>query len=212
MLDNWSLNITPVITVTPVNLWQRSRDQRSQIGFPLQQLSGTYTIQFGTHRIRGHQFGDAIDTNQNAGLAALQDVDQNDPTTTVHYTATDLPKPISAPVSGTPSTVSSSITVPDSFVIQGDKTAAGASVMQLQLSLTYPNDPDLTATLYHYDPTGQVLLGEVTLFSGVGQGTNNANFDNTVFDDNSATPIQNGSAPFFATFDPQQSFATPSAA
>ena len=211
MLDNWSLNITPVITVTPMNLVGGAATT-FQIGFPIQQLSGTYTVQLGTG-IEGaagitDNFADYIDTNQNAGLAALQDVDQNDPTTTVRYTATSLPKTIPAPVSGNSSTVSSSITVPDSFVIQGDKTAAGASVMQVQLSLLYPNDPDLTATLYHYDPTGQVLMGQVTLFSGVGQGTNNANFTNTVFDDNSATPIQNGSAPFFATFDPQQSLAT----
>ena len=48
----------------------------------------------------------------------------------------------------------------------------------------------------------------MTLFSGVGTGANTANFTNTVFDDNAATPIQNGSAPFFATFNPQQSLAT----
>ena len=42
----------------------------------------------------------------------------------------------------------------------------------------------------------------------MGAGTSTANFTNTVFDDNAATPIQNGSAPFFATFNPQQSLAT----
>ena len=94
----------------------------------------------------------------------------------------------------TPSSVSSTIDVPDSFIIEGDKTAAGASVMQVQLSLTYPNDPDLTATLTHYGPGG-TNLGTVTLFSGVGAGTSTANFDNTVFDDNAATPIQSASAP-----------------
>src|SRR5262249_22505527 len=41
-------------------------------------------------------------------------------------------------------------------------------------------------------------------FTNVGQGINPANFTNTVFDDNAGTPIQNGSAPFFATFNPQQ--------
>ena len=97
--------------------------------------------------------------------------------------------------------------MPDSFVISGDKTAAGASVMQVQLNLTFANDPSLTATLYHYDPQGD-LLGQVILFSGVGQGTNTANFTNTVFDDNAGTPIQEGGAPFFASYDPQQSLAT----
>ena len=205
MLDNWSLNITPVITVTPST--QTGTATTFTIGFPLQQLSGTYTVQFGPNIL--DTAGEALDINQNAGLAVLRNQDQNGPTTTSPYTAADLPMTIPRPVSSTtPGTVSSSITVPDSFVIQGDTTQAGASVMQVQLSLTYPNDPDLTATLYHYDLTGQNLLGQVILFSGVGTGTNTANFNNTVFDDNAGTPIQNGSAPFFATFNPQQSLAT----
>ena len=203
MLDNWSLNITPQITVTPVNPVSGTATT-FQIGFPLQRLSGTYTIQIGPDVV--DTFGDAMDSQQNAGLAVLQDQDQNGPTTALHYAATDLPKAIPVPTTNS-GTVSSSITVPDSYVIQGDKTADGASVMQVQLSLTYPNDPDLTATLYHYDSSGD-LLGQVILFSGVGQGTNTANFNNTVFDDNSSAPIQNGGAPFFATFDPQQSLAT----
>src|SRR5208283_2294602 len=42
MLDNWSLNITPAITVTPVSPVNGTATQFT-IGFPLQQLSGTYT-------------------------------------------------------------------------------------------------------------------------------------------------------------------------
>src|SRR5262249_15595003 len=138
--------------------------------------------------------------------------DQNGPTTTVRYTAADLPKTVlsstqtdttGAPI---PGTVSSSIVVPDSFIIKGDKTADGKSVMQVQLNIAYPNDPDLTATLIHYSPTGTVL-GQVVLFSNVGKGTKTANFTNTVFDDNAATPIQEGNAPFFAVYDPEQSLA-----
>ena len=91
MLDNWSLNITPVITVTPVNPVNGAATTFT-IGFPLQQLSGTYTIQLGPDIL--DTFGDAVDTNQNAGLAVLRDQDQNSPTTTVQYTATDLPKTI----------------------------------------------------------------------------------------------------------------------
>ena len=45
------------------------------------------------------------------------------------------------------------------------------------------------------------------LFSGVGSGPSTANFTNTIFDDNAATPIQNGAAPFFATFNPQMPLA-----
>ena len=198
MLGNWSLNITPAITVTPVSPVGGAATSFT-IGFPQQALSGTYTVQLSPNIL--DTSGEALDTNQNAGLAVLRGQDQNGPTTTVHYTATDLPKTIPAPTTNS-GTVSSSITVPDSFVIQGDQTAAGASVMQVQLSLTYPNDPDLTATLFHYDPTGQVLLGQVILFSGVGSGINPQNFNNTVFDDNAGTPIQNGQAPFLCNVQP----------
>ena len=128
------------------------------IGFPQQQLSGTYTIQLGPNI--QDEFGDAMDVSQTAGVNVLRGVDQNGPTTTVHYIAGDLPKPI-PPSTQTdttgqpiPGSVSSSIVVPDSFIIEGDKTAAGQSVMQVQLNLTYANDPDLTATLYHYSPSG----------------------------------------------------------
>ena len=154
-----------------------------------------------------------MDVGQNAGVNVLRGVDQNAPTVTVRYAATDLPVPI-PPSTATdttgqpiPGTVSSSIVVPDSFIIAGDTTAAGQSVMQVQLNLTDANDPDLTATLYHYGPSG-TLLGQVVLFSNVGQGTTTANFTNTVFDDNAATPIQLGSAPFYAIYDPQESLAT----
>ena len=104
-------------------------------------------------------------------------------------------------------TVSSSIAVPDSFMISGDQTAAGLSVMQVELDASFANDPDLTATLSHYDSSGD-LLGTVTLFSSVGTGTRTANFTNTVFDDNATTPIQEGSAPFSAIYNPQESLAT----
>ena len=204
MLDNWSLNITPQVSVTPVSPANGAASQFT-IGFPLQQLSGTYTIQLSP--TIQDTFGDQLDTNQNAGLDVLRGIDQNGPTTPVHYIAEDLPKSIPSPTGTTAGQVTSSISVPDNFIIAGDKTASGASVMQVQLSLTYPTDSDLTATLTHYGP-GNVELGQVVLFSGVGSGSNTANFTNTILDDNAATPIQNGSAPFSSTFNPQQSLAT----
>ena len=51
-------------------------------------------------------------------------------------------------------------------------------------------------------------LGSVILFSGVGAGRNSSNFTNTVFDDNASTPIQEGSAPLSAIYNPQESLAT----
>ena len=155
-----------------------------------------------------------MDATSSAGVNVLRGVGQNGPTVTVSYAATDLPMPI-PPSTATDTTRASpsrarsprASPCPTASSSRGTQTAAGQSVMQVQLNLTFANDPDLTATLYHYDPSGD-LLGQVVLFSGVGQGTNTANFTNTVFDDNAATPIQHGSAPFSAIYDPQESLAT----
>ena len=91
--------------------------------------------------------------------------------------------------------------MPDNFLVQGDTTSAGVSGLRVQVNISYPNDPDLSATLY-YD-MGQPGQVAVPLFSGVGSGVSTANFTDTIFDDNATTPIENGSAPFFATFNPQ---------
>src|SRR5262249_21017514 len=169
VLSDWSLNITPVITVTPVNA-ANGLATSFNIGFPQQQLSGTYAIQLGTG-IKD-QFGDAVDTNQNAGLDVLRGQGQNSPTTTAQYTSTDVPKTVPAPSGTTPGQVVSTINVPDSFLVQGDTTSSGISGLRVQLNISYPKDADLSATLYYnYDPaTGQGQVA-VPLFSGVGSGS-----------------------------------------
>jgi subtilisin-like proprotein convertase family protein len=219
-LDTWSLNITPTITVSALNPTTTMVNGVSEtvatefgIFFPQQQGSGTYTIQLGPDI--EDEFDDGMDVTASAGLDVLRDYDQTGPTATMQYTAGDLPMTIptgssstqSGSSSTTPGTVSSSIVVPDNFDIAGDTTAAGLSVMQVRLDLSYADDPNLTATLYHYSTTG-TLMGEAILFSGVGSGPNEANFDQTVFDDNAATPVEQGSAPFSATYNPQESLAT----
>ncbi len=202
ILVNWSLNITPQITVTPINP-VGGLATTFQVGFPMQQLSGTYTIQLAS--TIQDAFGDALDITQTAGLAVLRDQGQNSPTYTGHYTTPQLPRTIPAPSGGAAGTVISSINVPNSFVVQGDTTTSGISGLRVQLNLSYANDPDLTATLY-YDYGGPSQIG-VTLFSNVGKGSQTANFTNTILDDNAVTPIQYGAAPFFGTFNPQLSLA-----
>jgi len=202
ILVNWAINITPQIQVVPVNPVNGTATT-FQIGFPLQQLSGTYTLQLGPDIL--DTFGQPLDTVQNAGLAVLRDQDQNSPTTTIRYAATDLPKAIPAPNAVGAGEVTSTIVVPDNFIVQGDTTSAGVSGLRVQINLAYPKDPDLSATLY-YDLGGPSQVS-VPLFSRVGSGTQTANFTDTVFDDNAGTPVQNGSAPFFATFNPQMPLA-----
>ena len=194
VLVNWSLNITPQITVNPLNAIAGAATE-FEIGFPFQQLSGTYTIQLGSNIL--DTFGEQLDTNQNAGVDVLRGQGQSSPTTTVQYTATDLPKSIA----NAPSQVMSSIVVPDDFLIQGDTTSSLISGMRVTVNVSYPFDPNLTATLY-YDMGGPSQVA-VTLFTSVGTGPFHANFNNTVFDDNAATQIQSGSAPFSFTYTPQ---------
>ena len=100
-LDNWSLNITPQITVTPVADTENEQGTTATaftIGFPLQQLSGTYTVQLGPGI--EDTFGDQLDTNQNAGLAVIRDTGQNNPVSTVNYSASDDPQAIPCAGSG----------------------------------------------------------------------------------------------------------------
>ena len=101
-LGSWSLNITPVISVAP----QTGTASTFTVNFPQQQLSGTYTIQLSPNILDTHPYtdangvshtGQALDTNQNAGLDVLRGQSQNGPTTTVLYNAADLPKPILRP-------------------------------------------------------------------------------------------------------------------
>jgi subtilisin-like proprotein convertase family protein len=211
-LDSWSLRLTPVVSVTAVNPQTATVNGNPvqvattfTVGFPRQYLSGTYTLQIGPGI--QDEFGDTVDTTQNAGVDVLRGQSQNGPTSTAIYNAPGLPVAIPAPAAaapgnpGTTGTVSSTITVPDSFPVQGDNTSAGVSGLRVQLDITYPNDPDLSATLY-YDYGGPSQLG-VPLFSNVGSGKGGANFSHTIFDDRAGTPIQSGGAPFFATFNPQ---------
>ena len=90
-LLSWSINVTPVITITPV---QPSNGFASQftIGFPVQNLSGTYTVQLGPDILDA--FGQKLDTNLNAGLAILRGSEPNVPVATMKYTGPFLPRAI----------------------------------------------------------------------------------------------------------------------
>ena len=99
--------------------------------------------------------------------------------------------------------MTSTITVPDNFLVQGDTTSSGISGLRVQINLTYPNDPDLTATLY-YDMNGDpARFGDPVVQRRLGSGINDGQFHQHGLRRQAGTPIQNGSAPFFATFNPQ---------
>ena len=160
ILENWSLNVTPVISIVPVNP-VNGLATTFTVGFPQQEVSGTYTLQIGanpaTNRFPLDQAGDQVDSSLDAGLDVLRGGSPTSPVTTVQYSASDLPKVIPPPPGNVPAQVTSTIIVPDNFMIQGDTTSSGVSGLRVTLNLTYPTDPDLTLTLEHFDVNGDLL-------------------------------------------------------
>ena len=150
--------------------------------FP-QTESGTYSVTLASD-VQSEN-GDPLDTNQNAGLDFLRGTPSagNQPVT---YNS-QAPVPLGPGPTGT--TYTSTINVPDSFLVKD---------VTLKLNIAFPQDRLLTAVLVAPDGFA------VTLFSGVGNVGNGQNFTNTVLDDAAATPIANGGPPFFGSFNPMQ--------
>ncbi|SIO68013.1 Proprotein convertase P-domain-containing protein, partial [Singulisphaera sp. GP187] len=155
-----------------------------RIGFPRQQLSGTYTVTLASS-IKS-ALGDALDTNLNAGVDVLRQTPST-PTPPLSLSSTNVPVAI-APQQ----TITSTLTVPNQFLVQG---------LTLTLNINYPYDPDLEAVLIAPDGT------MVPLFTNIGVTGTQANFSNTTFDDAAGTLIQNGGPPFFGAFRPQQALS-----
>ena len=145
--------------------------------------SGTYVVTLASSI--QDEFGDALDTNQNAGVDVLRDTPSAGTVPVIYSNAT------TQAISSTAGSIKSTITVPDSYVLQNDTD------ITLSLNITYPRDTDLTVTLTA--PNGI----SVELFSGIGGAGNQSNFTNTVFDDAATTPIESGGPPFTGRFNPQ---------
>ena len=206
-LNAWSLEATPLNPTASVVA------RTFRVVFPTQQLSGTYTVTVAptiqsavdTANPINSSASYQVDSNYNAGVDVLRGTAaaNNPPVPVVYGNATAVPNPALAPGQS----ITSDITVPDDFKIQG---------LTLQLNITYPNDPDLSAYLYtpsDLDPVTGAILPTATpirLFdAGIGNVSGNrANFTNTVFDDSAAIPIEQGGPSFLGTFKPQKTPAT----
>jgi subtilisin-like proprotein convertase family protein len=172
-----------------------------RINFPSQMINGTYTVTLPATITSAA--GTQMDANLNAGLDVLRGTDTAGGTLTTTITPS-----VNVPVTITPGTTSTSIiTITNAAQLQS---------LTLQLNITYPHDPDLTAILTKIDPiTGQTIINpttnqpeQVTLFSGVGATGTGQGFSNTVFSDAGPTPIKNGGRPFSGTFTPNQPLNT----
>ncbi|MFM7129128.1 MAG: proprotein convertase P-domain-containing protein, partial [bacterium] len=164
-----------------------------RIDFPNQRVSGQYSVVLGANIAAST--GELMDANKNAGLYVLRGASPSGPTINQSFSS-NTSVPIAAatvdPVTQvvTPSVSKLKLTVGESFLIN--------QFANIKINVTFPKDTDLTG--YLVAPDGSRTL----LFSGVGQAGTGANFTETVFDDTALTPIQNGGAPFFGRFRPQQ--------
>jgi subtilisin-like proprotein convertase family protein len=209
-LLSWSLIATPQISITPNpnhNDPNGSDPRTYRINFPQQSLSGTYTVSLAS--TIASAAGDHLDSDLNAGLEVLKGGGSNSTTTPITYSAPGLPLAIPPSGSASGGQILSTITVPDGFTIN-DLLNPSTPAMTVTLNISGAPDPDLEATLvYHLGQSGQIIvpLFNFAGLSPVGNvGTNQIGFDNTVFNDKSLTPIQNGAAPFFGVTGPLGGF------
>ncbi len=162
-----------------------------------QTLNGTYTVTLASS-IKDTQ-GNALDTNLNAGLYRFRGVSPYGASTPLTFAAALPPGGVALPAPGG-STLLVPVSVPASFLVQG---------VSVKLNITYPYDPDLTATLLApgavVNPDGTVSGPHARLFSGNGTSGTQANFQDTTFVSSTnpgVTPISKGGPPYFnATFD-----------
>src|SRR5262249_13524501 len=155
-----------------------------RISFPLQELSGAYTATFGPNAENAgplDQFGNAMDTNLNAGVYVFNPARNPNPgaSTPVTYNAAIPSGGVQIPKASPSPFLLSPMPVPDSYTIQG---------IAVQVNITHPDDPDLTAYLLPpgvspvvpgTNPTTGGPNEPVLLFSGVGSGGTHANFQDT---------------------------------
>ena len=169
----------------PVSVVQQS-PTTFRVFFPRQVLSGAYNIEIGSKiAAASGPTTDFLDTNQNAGLSILRGT--GDPVTGQFVSDTYNTTPGAVSILAGQS-VMMPLDIQDLFTI----TQNLANRIKLNLDITFPNDPALSADLIAPDGT------TVRLFSGVGGNGPGpfANFSNTSFNDGGGTAIQSGTAPF----------------
>nr|WP_321234645.1 T9SS type A sorting domain-containing protein [uncultured Psychroserpens sp.] len=151
---------------------------------------GTFTMTIGN--LLGSALGDYTITVTGTSNSITKSIDvtlANNCVACTSYTATDTPISISA--SGTP-TVTSTVNVAEDVAILDVNVT-------IDITHTWVNDLDITLT----SPNGTVV--ELTSDNGA---NNTANYTNTVFDQDAATSITAGSAPFTGTFIPEGDLST----
>ena len=153
-----------------------------RIGFAAQSVSGTYTVTLASS-IQSKN-GDALDTNENAGVDLLR----GRPRSGQH----PPPRPTRTrrrPRSPMAATTFSTLTIPDSVLVQG---------LTVSLDITHPNDPDLEVFLIAPDGTTVELIKNA---GATGRKPISPGRSSTT---RRRRAIQNGAAPFSGRFQPFQ--------
>ncbi len=174
-------------TVTPTG------PRTFQIGFPSQIVDGPYSIEFAPTMVANTGFG--LDQSKNAAQSLVLGSDPLS-TTVASASYNSVPGSVSIPAN---STVTMDLNVPDLLTIFQNPAISNLRV-SLRIDIDHGNVPDLQGDLIAPDGT------RVRLFTGVGTVGQppRSDFNNTIFQDNGATPIQLGAAPFdVGTFIPQ---------
>ena len=115
-----------------VNIQKLLPGTNTPVDFP-QEISGSYSVTL-TSDIQSTN-GEALDTNQNAGLDFLRGTSSTTTSPFTYFSQAAVPIGTNG---GAGQTYVSTINVPDSFLVQN---------LNLSINIVYPNDPDLIATL-----------------------------------------------------------------
>jgi subtilisin-like proprotein convertase family protein len=199
-VEKWSLEATPkvTVTVTPVNP-SNGAARAFDVSFPTQELSGTYTMEFGPDILSAASLlpigGILVDSNQNAGLDSLRGTGA-ETTTTVTVPSVNIPVTLYQTVYSvtTATTITPGATTEVPVSLGNQPGSATVSVVLPTINLTSPRLSDLTG--YLVAPNGTA----VRLFSGL-SGTA---LSGTTFDDSASTPIGSGTGTYSGSFRPEQ--------
>ncbi len=178
-----------------------------RIGLPAsQQFSGSYSLVIGpvtnkntpslTKTIQDLA-GNAIDTNLNAGLYVLEDAD---PTTTAITTNAPFTPTTFNQVFAPGASAISTIVIPNDYII----TQSDVQHIELSMTISHPNTPDLVGTLTAPDGTVITLFTNVGRYGDLAGNPHPDPANITTFDDFATFAIQNAAVGLSGMYKPQE--------
>lgn len=182
--DGTSIGVTGVTPVT-------GTDNQFDVTFAAQTMAGAYSITVGPDILDRAAVPNPMDQNENL-------VNGEVPSDRYSGTGSIAPSRQKFYATGLPAPIRDMQTTTFTITVPPDSPLGGAAVTDLNFGITlnhtFVSDLVITVT----SPGGKT----VTVFSR--RGGSGDNLTNTVFDDEAATPINKGKAPFTGSFRPEQ--------